>query len=56
MLIYFLSTITNEMIGSIVNRLMLSFLVGVYVGTYYDCKPYIEKTKAFLMEHIPNER
>ena len=40
--------------------IMLQFfggiVVGVCIGTYYDCKPFIEKSAQFIKEHMPKER
>lgn len=30
--------------------------VGVYVGTYYDCKPGVEYIKETIKEHWPKRK
>ena len=37
-------------------KFVLGIAAGIYVGTYYDCKPMIEYTKKRIQEHIPKER
>ena len=34
----------------------LGFSVGVYVGTYYDCKPMIKRTVDCIKHWKPEER
>jgi len=37
-------------------KYLVGFGVGVYVGTYYDCRPYIKKAIDFAKEHVPKEK
>jgi hypothetical protein len=32
------------------------FGCGVYVGSYYDCRPTLDKLVTFVKEHLPEER
>ena len=34
----------------------ISFLVGVYVGTYFDCKPHLKKIEEFIRENMPQKK
>jgi hypothetical protein len=33
-----------------------SFLMGVYVGTYFDCKPHIKQIEEFIRDNIPRKK
>ena len=35
---------------------IFSFGLGVYVGTYFDCKPIIQKFNKFVKENFPKEK
>lgn len=37
-------------------RSALCFGSGVYLATYYDCKPYITKLESFIKDNIPNKK
>ena len=37
-------------------QLLTGFAAGVYVGTYYDCKPTIILVEKMLKEKFPKER
>jgi len=32
----------------------LGFVMGVYVGTYYNCKPIIECARTYIAQNIPS--
>lgn len=34
----------------------IGFIAGVYVGTYYNCKPTVEKITDFIIENIPTKK
>ena len=34
----------------------VSFFIGVYVGTYFDCKPHLKKIEEFVKENIPDKK
>jgi len=34
---------------------MLGFISGVYVGTYYNCKPVIENLTDYIKQNLPKE-
>ena len=34
----------------------VSFIVGIYVGTYFDCKPHIKQIEEFIRANIPNKK
>ena len=38
----------------------LKFIIGVglgiYIGTYYNCKPLIEKLKKTIKDNMPSEK
>jgi len=36
-------------------RLLLGFGSGVYVGTYYNCKPVIEKIAEYIKNNLPKK-
>ena len=35
---------------------LVSFGAGVYVGTYFDCKPTISKIEEFVKSNIPTKK
>ncbi len=35
---------------------MLGFAAGVYVGTYYECKPALKMIKAMVEDKFPEEK
>ena len=35
---------------------ILGFCSGIYVGTYYDCKPSITKIEYFIEKYIPKKK
>jgi hypothetical protein len=37
-------------------RFIAGFAVGVYVGTFYDCKPTIARIMDFLRDNAPKEK
>ena len=37
-------------------QMMLGFAAGVYVGTYYDCKPTIKIIHTMVKDKIPKEK
>jgi hypothetical protein len=37
-------------------RFLLGFGTGVWVGTYYDCKPLIKMIKDEVIKYIPKEK
>mgnify|MGYP001319267264 CR=1 FL=1 len=37
-------------------QLSLGFLVGVYIGTYYDCKPILANVHAFILKYTPEPK
>lgn len=37
-------------------RFLAGFAIGVYVGTFYDCKPSINKVMKFLRDNAPEEK
>ena len=36
-------------------QVITGFVVGIYVGTSYDCKPAIEFIKTWCKDKIPDE-
>jgi hypothetical protein len=36
-------------------RALLAFATGVYIGTYYDCKPIVNQITKLIKEHIPEK-
>lgn len=34
---------------------MFGFISGIYVGTYYDCKPMLENLTDYIRKNIPKE-
>ena len=37
-------------------RFLVGFASGVYVGTYYNCKPVINKLEKKIKEYIPDKK
>ena len=37
-------------------RFVAGLGVGVYIGTYYECKPTITRVKRFVMDNFPRPR
>lgn len=37
-------------------RILLGFVGGVYIGTYYDCKPAVEKVSEYLKNNLPESK
>lgn len=37
-------------------QIISSFMFGVYVGTNYNCKPYIDKITLYIKENIPKQK
>ena len=37
-------------------QFLLGFATGVYVGTYYDCKPTIDFIKKNCEKNLPKEK
>ena len=37
-------------------KFFFGFALGIYIGTYYNCKPIIEKIKKTIKENIPSEK
>ena len=37
-------------------KMGVSFLVGVYVGTYFDCKPHLKNIEQFVRDNMPKKR
>jgi ABC-type phosphate transport system permease subunit len=37
-------------------QVMIGFAAGVYVGTYYECKPAIKMIKAMVEDKFPEEK
>lgn len=35
---------------------IISFGAGVYVGTYYDCKPSLNKIEEFFKNNFPTKK
>ena len=35
---------------------MAGFGIGVYVGTYYECKPALEYIRKVITEQVPKKR
>ena len=34
-------------------QILFGFSAGIYVGTYYDCKPYMDTLGVWIKEHMP---
>ncbi len=39
--------------NNIMWRFIAGFSVGVYIGTYYECKPTIIRVKKFIIDNFP---
>ncbi len=37
-------------------RFLLGFSSGIYVGTYYDCKPIIKSIKKLIEDYQPKPK
>ena len=37
-------------------QLLLGFGLGIYVGTYFNCKPTIEKLETNIRKNIPDPK
>jgi hypothetical protein len=37
-------------------RFITGFSLGVYVGSYYDCKPYADKVIEYIKENLPEKK
>lgn len=37
-------------------KYLLSFGTGLYVGTYYNCKPYIDRSLELAKKYKPDNR
>ena len=37
-------------------KFFLGLTSGIYIGTYYDCKPTIKKIEEFIKLNIPNKK
>jgi len=37
-------------------RLLIGFVGGVYVGTYYNCKPALGKVVYWIKTNLPEEK
>ena len=37
-------------------RYLIGFSLGIWVGTYYDCKPIIKKVKEEVIKNLPKEK
>jgi len=37
-------------------KFVLGFVIGVYVGTHYNCKPTLERIEQFLRDNAPKEK
>ncbi len=36
-------------------KLLLGFGSGLYIGTYYDCKPIFNSIKKYIKTHVPEK-
>lgn len=34
----------------------ITFLIGVYFGTYFDCKPHLKKVENFIRDNMPEKK
>ena len=34
-------------------KMLIGFGAGVYVGTYYDCRPYLDTIGVWMRDHCP---
>jgi hypothetical protein len=37
-------------------RYLIGFSLGIWVGTYYNCKPIINKVKDEVIKNLPKEK
>lgn len=37
-------------------QFLAGFGFGVYMGTYYDCKPYLDEMNKWFKQHIPPKK
>jgi hypothetical protein len=37
-------------------KFLAGFSMGLYTGTYYECKPIIDKFINIIKENMPNEK
>lgn len=37
-------------------RYLIGFSLGIWVGTYYDCKPIINNIKKEVIKNLPKEK
>ncbi len=37
-------------------RFMAGMAVGIWIGTSYDCKPYIDMVTKYITENAPKKR
>ena len=37
-------------------QFFLGFSTGIYVGTYYDCKPFMSKIEDFVKQQCPPKK
>lgn len=37
-------------------RFILGFGTGVYVGSYYECKPVIVKIQKYIKDNMPKQK
>lgn len=37
-------------------QFLFGFTSGLYVGTYYDCKPILTKVQNFIKENSPDKK
>ena len=37
-------------------RVLIGFVGGVYVGTYYNCKPILGRMQAWIKANLPDEK
>ena len=43
------------LLGKIMIRFLLGFVSGLYVGTKYDVKPFLEKAEKFVIDNFPKK-
>lgn len=37
-------------------ELILAFVLGLYLGTYYHCKPFMDRAECYIRSKFPPER
>ena len=37
-------------------QFVCGFVSGVYVGSYYNCKPIMNRIKIFIVENLPKDK